>query len=62
VAAQLGEESTLEVHRQRGALGELRVVVDGRDVVDTPALLYPTPTSVVRKVREYLASSSPPAV
>jgi hypothetical protein len=59
VAAQFSEDPTVDVHRQRGALGELRVTVDGTDVVDTPALLYPTPTSVVKKVRAYLASASP---
>ena len=59
MAAQLATDPTLAVHRQKGALGELRVVVDGRDVVDTPALLYPSPRSVVQKVRAYLASSAP---
>jgi hypothetical protein len=59
VAAQLGADSTLDVHRQRGGLGELRVVVDETEVLDTPALLYPTPTSVAKKVRAYLAASAP---
>jgi hypothetical protein len=57
VAAQLTGDPTLDVHRQRGGFGELRVAVDGKDVVDTPVLLYPTPTSVVARVRAYLASS-----
>jgi hypothetical protein len=60
VAAQLGADPTLEVHRQRGSFGELRVVVDGKDVVDAHRLTYPTPSAVVRKVRAYLASSSAP--
>jgi hypothetical protein len=59
VAAHFSDDPALDVHRQRGSLGELRVVVDGTEVVDTPALVYPTPTSVVKKVRAYLASSSP---
>ena len=57
VAAQLSTDETLEVHRQRGGLGELRVSVDGVDVVDTSRLLYPTPTSVVEKVRAHLAAT-----
>jgi len=55
----LGGDPTLEVHRQRGALGELRVVVDGAEVVDTPGYSYPTPTAVVAKVRAYLGTSAP---
>jgi hypothetical protein len=54
VAAQLAEDGSLEVHRHKGGLGELRVVVDGTDVVDTNRFLYPTPTSVVGRVRAYL--------
>jgi hypothetical protein len=56
VAAQLSTDETLEVHRHRGGLGELRVSVDGTDVVDTPRLLYPTPSWVVEKVRVHLAA------
>ena len=40
----------------KGHLGELRVVVDGTDVVDNNPLWYPTPGSVVRRVRQYLDS------
>lgn len=57
MAAQLTTDPTLEVHRKKGGLGELRVVVDGKDVVDTNRLLYPTPSSVVKKVRAYLVST-----
>jgi len=56
VAAQLGADPTLQVHRQRGGFGELRVVVDGKDVVDASRLTYPTPGAVVRKVRTHLES------
>ncbi|HEX2721645.1 MAG TPA: hypothetical protein VHM24_01905 [Gemmatimonadaceae bacterium] len=35
------------------------MTVDGQDVVDTPALLYPSPGSVVQKVRAYC--SLPPS-
>ena len=57
VAAELSADPTLEVHRQTGGLGELRVQVDGADVVNTNWLWYPTPASVVAKVNAYLAKS-----
>jgi hypothetical protein len=59
VAAQLTADATLEVHRHRGGLGELRVEVDGTDVVDTNRLWYPTPSSVIERVRAYLRDSAP---
>ena len=55
VAAQLSEDPSLTVTRTRGDLGELRVAVDGADVVTTNPFWYPTPGSVVARVREYLA-------
>lgn len=64
VAAQLARDGALEVRRQKGGLGELRVVVDGTDVVDSNRLWYPTPASVLERVRAYLAhprESTPPA-
>jgi hypothetical protein len=57
VEAQLSSDPDLKVQRKSGGLGELRVEVDGTDVVDTNLLLYPTPTSVAKKVRDYLAAS-----
>jgi hypothetical protein len=54
VAAQLATDESLDVTRHRGGLGELRVVVDGIDVVDSSRLWYPTPTSVVERVRGWL--------
>jgi hypothetical protein len=59
VAAQLAKEPGLEVSRTKGRLGELRVVVDGKDVVETNPLWYPTPSSVVERVRSYLHESPP---
>jgi hypothetical protein len=59
VAAQLAADTRLEVRRRKGGLGELRVVVDGTDVVDTSWLLYPSPSSVVERVRAHLRESSP---
>jgi hypothetical protein len=58
VAAQLGTDPTLDVHRHKGGLGELRVAVDGTDVVETNRLWYPTPTSVVDRVRAYLQEAA----
>ena len=40
--------------RHKGGLGELRVAVDGRDVVDSNRLWYPSPRSVVDRVRAHL--------
>lgn len=54
MAARLSEDATLHVERIKGALGELRVVVDDVDVVETSLISYPAPTSVVDKVRAYL--------
>jgi hypothetical protein len=59
VAAQLSKNSELNVSRHRGSLGELRVVVDGEDVVDSGAMAYPSPGSVVAKVEQYLSSRRP---
>jgi len=54
VAAQLSADTNLTVRRHRGHLGELRVAVDGTDVVDNNPLWYPTPASVVERVRAHL--------
>jgi hypothetical protein len=59
VAAQLAADATLEVRRLKGGLGELRVAVDGADIVDTSRLWYPTPSSIVERVRAYLRESAP---
>ncbi len=58
MAAQLAKDPTLQVTKQKGGLGELRVTVDGRDVVDTYRLWYATPGSVVAKVRSVLAGTA----
>ena len=58
MAAQLGKDSTLDVSRMRGRLGELRVVVDGIEVVNAGVLGYPTPGSVLKKVRAHLADGA----
>ena len=55
VAAQLSRDPSLTVTRTRGDLGELRIAIDGADVVTTNPFGYPTPASVVARVREHLA-------
>ena len=57
VAAELSADPTLDVHRQTGGLGELRVQVDGDNVVDTNRLWYPSPASVVERVKAFLDRS-----
>jgi hypothetical protein len=57
VAALLSNDPALRgedvrVERVRGHVGELRVTVDGREVVDTH--WYPSPSSIVERVREAL--------
>jgi len=57
VAAQLSGDSNLAVTRKEGSFGELRISVDGEDVVASNPLWYPRPSSVVAKVKAYLDSA-----
>ena len=54
MVAQLATDPALTVQRHKGGLGELRVAVDGTDVVDSSRLWYPTPTSVLDRIRAHL--------
>jgi hypothetical protein len=54
VAAALRRDPGLQVETVRGGLGELRVSVDGQDLVTTNRLLYPRPGRLVEKVRARL--------
>ena len=56
VAATLRQDPTLDVQNVSGRFNELRVEVDGRDVVDTA--WYPAPGSLVRRVRASLSAGS----
>jgi hypothetical protein len=56
VAAQLKTEDGVEVETVRGGLGELSVSIGDRKVVDTNRFWYPTPGSVLKKVRAALAA------
>jgi hypothetical protein len=59
VAAQLAKNQQLRVRRERGSLGELRVVVDGETVVESGPLAYPSPGSVIARVETHLAAAGP---
>ena len=55
VAAQLNKESNMEVETVKGGLGEFSVYMDGRKVIDTNRLWYPTTSKMVKKIRVLLA-------
>ena len=58
MAARLSKEDNLEVETVKGGLGELSVSIDGQKVVDTNRLWYPSPATVVSKVRALAAEKS----
>jgi hypothetical protein len=55
VAAELRADDGVEVETVGGGLGEFSVSLDGRKVVETSRLWYPSPGKVVRKIRSLLA-------
>ena len=54
VVAELQNEQDVKVDMVKGGLGELSVAFDGKKVYSANRLLYPTPTSVLKKVRSAL--------
>ena len=54
VAEDLREQPDLTVETISGGLGELSVDLDGVRVFSSSRLWYPTPGSVIKKVREAL--------
>ena len=56
VAAELRKQPGLEVENVGGGFNELRVEVDGKDVVDS--MWYPSPSSIVERVRAALPPST----
>jgi hypothetical protein len=54
VVAQLTADSNLRARREKGSFGELRVAIDGVDVFAANALWYPTPSTVIAKIRSHL--------
>ena len=57
VAADLEKESNLEVKKIKGGLGELSVDVNGKQIYSANRLWYPTPASILNKVRSVLKNS-----
>jgi len=54
VAADLRREENVTVETVKGGFGELSVDVNGNRVFNGSRLWYPTPTSVIQKVRSVL--------
>lgn len=51
VAAQLSKENNVETEGVKGGFGEFSVYIDGRKVIDTNRLWYPTPSKIVKKMQ-----------
>ncbi len=58
VAAELKEESGVQVEMVKGGLGEFSVLIDDRKVIETNRLWYPSPSKVVNELRSLLAKQS----
>ena len=54
VAAQLSKENNVETGTVKGGFGEFSVYIDGRKVIDTNRLWYPTPSKIAKKVQAML--------
>lgn len=54
MAAELKQEPGVQVEQVKGGLGELSVSIDGSKVYEASRLWYPTPGSVIKKVRAAL--------
>lgn len=54
VAAQLSKENNVETVTVKGGFGEFSVYIDGRKVIDTNRLWYPTPSKIAKKVQAML--------
>jgi hypothetical protein len=58
VAAELSKKNDVEVKMVKGGFGEFSVSIDGRKVMDTSRIWFPTPSKVVAKTRSLLALQS----
>ena len=56
MAEELKADGGVEVETVKGGLGEFIVRLDGRKIVETSRLWYPTPRKVVEQVRAALAA------
>jgi hypothetical protein len=54
VAAELKNDSDVQVTIVRGGLGELSVSIDNRKVIDTNRLWYPRPSKLVNDIRSLI--------
>jgi len=54
VAAELENDSDVQVTIVKGGLGELSVSIDNRKVIDTNRLWYPRPSKIVNDIRTLL--------
>ena len=55
IAARVADKLTqpdVKVETVKGGFGELSVEIDGTRVFTSNRLLYPTPTNVIKKVKE----------
>ena len=55
VAADLKNEDDWSVETVKGGLGELSVTVDEEKIYNSNPLWYPTPGTIIKKVRAALA-------
>ncbi len=58
VAAELSKDNDVEVKKVKGGFGEFSVFIDGRKIIDTSRIWFPTPSKVVAKTRSLLAKQS----
>ncbi len=56
MAEELKADGGAEVETVKGGFGEFSVHLDGRKIVETSRLWYPTPRKVVEQVRAALAA------
>jgi len=54
VAAELKNDSDVQVTIVKGGIGELSVTIDSQKVIDTNWLWYPRPSKIVNDIRTLL--------
>lgn len=47
----MSKENNVETEGVKGGFGEFSVYIDGRKVIDTNRLWYPTPSKIVKKMQ-----------
>jgi hypothetical protein len=56
VAAELKNNSDVQVELVKGGFGEFSVFIDSRKVIDTNRFWYPRPRKIVNQIRTLLAA------